>query len=84
MLKACPECGKKFSAQAKACPSCGYAPGKAAAFWLKLVGGLMVFGGGVASYVLTAMGDGSIFLVGVSVVSFLAGLIMFIVGRFKE
>ena len=84
MLKACPECGKKFSAQAKACPSCGYAPGKAAAFWLKLVGGLMVFGGGVASYVLFAMGDASPAMGGLSAVSFLAGLTMFIIGRFKE
>lgn len=84
MLKACPECGKKFSAQAKTCPSCGYAPGKAAAFWLKLVGGLMVFGGGVASYVFFAMGDVSPVMGGISALSFLAGLVVFIVGRFKE
>lgn len=84
MLQACPECGKKYSTTAKACPACGYAPGKKAAFWLKLVGGLMVFGGGVGAYVLTAMGGVSVVLVGASVVSFLAGLTLFIVGRFKE
>ena len=84
MLKACSECGKKYSTTAKACPSCGYAPGKAAAFWWKLVGGLLVFGGGVGAYVLTAMGGVSVVMVGASVVSFLAGLTMFIVGRFKE
>lgn len=84
MLKKCPECGKTFSNSAKACPSCGYAPGKAAAFWLKLIGGLLVLGGGVMLYILTAMSDGSLFMGGVSAISFLAGLVLFIVGRFKE
>ena len=83
MLKTCPECGKKMSSAAKTCPACGYAPGKAAAFWLKLVGGLMVFGGAVAA-LWTGIGEGSPLLGGVGALGFVAGMIVFVVGRFKE
>lgn len=83
MLQACPECGKKYSTTAKTCPACGFAPGKAAAFWWKLIGGLLVFGGATAA--LFYQVDAASLPVGfMGAMCFIVGIVVFVIGRFKE
>ncbi|MET0646398.1 MAG: zinc-ribbon domain-containing protein [Pyrinomonadaceae bacterium] len=80
-LKPCPACGRDVSPEALTCPQCGQPLSRPAGIKLETIGALMVIVGLLTF--CASLGSRGGWAATVSGLTVVAGLVVFIVGRFK-